>query len=225
MIEQLPRWVWWAGGLLAFAAGLMNVVGLLSFGGEAVTHLTGTTTLFAGHVSHARWQSALHLAAIFGAFFAGAVASGWLIRNEHLKLGRRYTVALLLETGLVLAALAAFLHRNPAAYYLLAGAVGLQNAMASTYSGAVIRTSHVTGMVTDLGIYLGHALRGLPVHRKRLAVSLLVTSTFLAGGLVGGLGLRWAGEWILLLPAAIALALALAHEGWRRSHRGSGGRR
>ncbi|GIX37589.1 MAG: hypothetical protein KatS3mg128_0375 [Silanimonas sp.] len=129
MIEQLPRWVWWAGGLLAFSAGLMNVVGLLSFGTEAVTHLTGTTTLFAGHVSHARWQAALHMAAIFGAFFTGAVASGWLIRNEHLQLGHRYTAALLLETGLALAALAAFLQHQPAGYYLLASAVGLQNAM------------------------------------------------------------------------------------------------
>ncbi len=218
MIDQLPRWVWWAGGLLAFAAGLMNVVGLLAFGREAVTHLTGTTTLFAGHVAYGRWPAALHLAAIFAAFFAGTVASGWLIRDQHLRLGRRYTLALLAEAVLILAAMAAFLEGMPAAYYLLAAAVGLQNAMASTYSGAVVRTSHVTGMVTDLGIYLGHALLGLPVQRKRVAVSLLVIGGFLAGGLCGGLGLRVVGTWILVLPALVATALAVAHEVARRRH-------
>ncbi|GIX37590.1 MAG: hypothetical protein KatS3mg127_0829 [Silanimonas sp.] len=84
-------------------------------------------------------------------------------------------------------------------------------------------------MVTDIGIYLDHALRGLPIQRKRLAisllVSLLVTSAFLGGGLVGGLGLRGIGEWILLLPAAIVAALAMAHEAWRRGHRQLGYRR
>ena len=216
MIDPLPRWVWWAGGMLAFAAGLMNVVGLLSFGREAVTHLTGTTTLFAGHITHGRWAAATHVAAIFAAFFAGTVASGWLIRDQHLKLGRRYTWALAGESVLILAATAALLSEAALGYYLLAAAVGLQNAMATTYSVATIRTSHVTGMVTDLGIFLGHALRGLPVPRKRVAISLLVVGGFLAGGVCGGLGLQAVGAWILLVPAAIALGLAVAHETTRR---------
>ena len=108
MIDQLPRWVWVAGGALSFAAGLMNAVGLLAFGGEAVTHLTGTTTLIAGHVGFGRWDSALHLLGILAAFCAGAVFSGWLIRDQHLKLGRRYSVALWIEALLILAATQAF---------------------------------------------------------------------------------------------------------------------
>lgn len=129
VLDQLPRWVWVAGGALSFAAGLMNAVGLLAFGAEAVTHLTGTTTLIAGHLGFGRWDSALHLLGILGAFCLGAVFSGWLIRDEHLRLGRRYTVALGIEALLVLAATQAFFWREPAAYYLLASAVGLQNAM------------------------------------------------------------------------------------------------
>jgi len=214
VIDQLPRWVWIAGGALSFAAGLMNAVGLLAFGGEAVTHLTGTTTLIAGHSGFARWDSALHLLGILAAFLAGAVVSGWLIRDQHLQLGRRYSVALWIETLLVLAATQAFLSSEPVAYYLLAAAVGLQNAMATTFSGAVMRTSHVTGMFTDLAIYVGHALRGLPVAKKRIAVCVLVIGGFLGGGLVGALGMRYLGPIILLLAAAIAAGLALAHA-WR----------
>ena len=211
MIDQLPRWVWVAGGALSFAAGLMNAVGLLAFGAEAVTHLTGTTTLIAGHVGFGRWDSALHLFGIVAAFCAGAVFSGWLIRDEHLRLGRRYSVALWIEALLILAATQAFLWRDATAYYLLAGAVGLQNAMATTFSGAVMRTSHLSGMFTDLAIYLGHALRGLPVSKKRIAVCLLVIGGFSGGGLVGALGLRWLGPGILLVASAIAAGLAIAH--------------
>ncbi|MCZ8165332.1 YoaK family protein [Silanimonas sp.] len=211
MIDQLPRWVWVAGGALSFAAGLMNAVGLLAFGAEAVTHLTGTTTLIAGHLGFGRWDSALHLLGILGAFCLGAVFSGWLIRDEHLRLGRRYTVALGIEALLVLAATQAFFWREPAAYYLLASAVGLQNAMATTFSGAVMRTSHLSGMFTDLAIYLGHALRGLPVAKKRIAVCLLVIGGFSSGALVGAWGMRSIGPAVLLVAAAIATGLAIAH--------------
>ena len=214
MIDQLPRWVWIAGGALSFAAGLMNAVGLLAFGGEAVTHFTGTATLISGHVGFAQWSSALHLLGILAAFLLGAVVSGWLIRDQQLQLGRRYSVALWIETLLVLAATQAFLWREPTAYYLLAAAVGLQNAMATTFSGAVMRTSHLTGMFTDLAIYVGHAIRGLPVAKKRIAVCVLVIGGFTFGGLVGALGMRYLGPSILLLAAAIAAGLALAHA-WR----------
>lgn len=220
MIDQLPRWVWVAGGALSFAAGLMNAVGLLAFGAEAVTHLTGTTTLIAGHVGFGRWDSALHLLGILAAFCAGAVFSGWLIRDQHLQLGRRYSVALWIEALLILAATQAFLWREPAAYYLLATAVGLQNAMATTFSGAVMRTSHLSGMFTDLAIYLGHALRGLPVAKKRIAVCLLVIGGFSGGALVGALGMRWIGPAVLLVGAAITAGLAIAHT--LRPTRGAG---
>ena len=216
MIEQLPRWMWVAGGLLSFSAGLMNAVGLLDFGGEAVTHLTGTTSLIAGHIGFSRWQSALHLLAILGAFCAGAVFSGWLIRDEHLSLGRRYGVALWVATVLLVAAVWAFKHREPSAYYLLAAAVGLQNAMASTFSGTVLRTSHVTGMFTDLSIGLGHWLRGQRVAKKRIALSALVISGFFSGALLGAVGMRIVGSNVLLISATIAAGLAFAHHIWWR---------
>jgi uncharacterized membrane protein YoaK (UPF0700 family) len=218
MIERLPSWVWVAGGLLSFSAGLMNAVGLLAFGGEAVTHLTGTTTLISGHLGFSRWGSALHLLAILGAFCAGAVFSGWLIRDQHLSLGRRYSVALWVTASLILIATWGFDQHGPWSYYFLAAAVGLQNAMASTYSGAVLRTSHVTGMFTDLSIGLGHWLRGLPVAKKRMTLSALVISGFFSGGLMGALGMRFIGPSVLLLAFAISAGLSIAHH-WALRHR------
>lgn len=85
--------------------------------------------------------------------------------------------------------------------YAAACACGLQNAMVSTYSGTVIRTTHVSGMFTDLGIFLGHALRGVPVDVRRLRLCGVVICGFLCGGIVGAATFRAYGYSSLLLPA------------------------
>jgi hypothetical protein len=68
---------------------------------------------------------------------------------------------------------------NDFGMYLAACACGLQNAMISTYSGAVVRTTHLSGMFTNLGIFL----RGLPVDARRLSLCVTVVSGFLCGRL------------------------------------------
>ena len=211
MSTPLPREAWVAGGALSFAAGLMNAVGLLAFGNEAVTHLTGTTSLIAGHLAFGRFDRVLHLGSILVAFCAGAAFSGGLIDDGQPpgKLSVAYGKGLGLETLLVLAAAQAFAWQAPVAYALLAAAVGLQNGMATLFTGAVMRTSHLTGMFTDLAIDLGRRWAGRPVARQRLAICLLVISGFLAGGLVGAFGMKWMGTPILGLAATITGALAV----------------
>jgi uncharacterized membrane protein YoaK (UPF0700 family) len=50
-------------------------------------------------------------------------------------------------------------HRAYHSIYMLSIACGMQNAMTTRYSGAVVRTTHLTGMVTDVGLLLGHMAR------------------------------------------------------------------
>ena len=95
---------------------------------------------------------ALHALCILAAFFLGCLASGAIIRQSSLRLGRRYGVALTVEAGLLLLA-GLFLRREAnVGDYLAAMACGLQNAMVTTYSGSARRTTHITGMVTDLAL-------------------------------------------------------------------------
>ncbi len=62
-----------------------------------------------------------------------------------------------------------FLSRGVAIGQLAASAAcGLQNAMATTYSGAIVRSTHLTGIFTDLGLMLGGKLRGNPVDKRKL---------------------------------------------------------
>ena len=211
MISKLPRWVWAGAWALAFIAGIINVVGLLGFEHQAVTHLTGTTSMLAAALASLDGAAALHFAAIVGSFVAGTVLSGFLIQDSTLQLGRRYGIALLLESILLCVAVPLFQRNSIFGIYSASCACGLQNAMVSTYSGAVVRTTHISGMFTDLGIFLGHTLRGLPVDLRRLRLCLLIITGFLVGGIVGAVAFQRLSYAALFIPAALTAITSLAY--------------
>lgn len=215
MAERLATWVWVGASALALVAGMVNVVGYLGFEHQAITHLTGTTTLFGAALADGRGTAAGQLAGMALAFVGGAALGGLLIQDSVLRLGRRYGVALAIEAVLLAAAVPLFQRGLFAGPLLAAGAIGLQNAMATTYSGAVVRTSHVSGMFTDLGIMLGHALRGLPVARRRLWLCLVIISSFLGGGVLGALAFGQVQYAALYLPAALTGATGLGYAVYR----------
>lgn len=211
MISKLPRWVWSGAWALAFVAGIVNVVGLLGFEHQAVTHLTGTTSMFAAALAGRDGAAALHLAGIIGSFVAGTVMSGFLIQDSTLRLGRRYGVALFLESLLLCGAVPLLKHNSILGVYFASCACGLQNAMVSTYSGAVVRTTHLSGMFTDLGIFLGHALRGLPVDWLRVRLCFLIISGFLCGGVAGTVAFHRLSYAALFIPGGLTAITSLTY--------------
>ena len=211
MISKLPRWVWTGAWILAFIAGIVNVVGLLGFEHQAITHLTGNTSLLAASLATFDLSAALHFAALIGAFVTGTVLSGFLIQDSTLQLGRRYGVALLLVSLLLFVAVPLLKYKSAYGMYAAACACGLQNAMVSTYSGAVVRTTHLSGMFTDLGIFLGHALRGLPVDMRRVWLCFLVISGFLCGGVAGTFAFQSFGYSALIFPASLTAIVSISY--------------
>jgi uncharacterized membrane protein YoaK (UPF0700 family) len=218
MISKLPRWVWAGAWALACVAGMVNVVGLLGFEHQAITHLTGTTSMLGAAVAALDGRAALHFAAAIGSFVAGTTISGFIIQDSALQLGRRYGVALLLASVLLCLAVPLLKHDSVFGLYAASCACGLQNAMVSTYSGAVVRTTHVSGMFTDLGISLGHALRGLPVDAKRLRLCVTIISAFLCGGIAGAAAFHRLGYFALLIPGGLMAVTGLAYSLYRVRH-------
>lgn len=213
---QLPRWVWVGAGSLAFVAGMVNVVGYLGFEHQAITHLTGTTSLLGAAIVEGNARATSHLLGMLLAFVAGACASGLIIQDSTLQLGRRYGVALSIEAALLAAAVPLFERQQIAGALLAAAACGLQNAMASTYSGSLIRTSHVTGLFTDLGIAIGHALRGMQVARRRLALCVLVICSFFVGGVAGAWLYSLFAYRTLYVPALLTSSVGVAYALYRQ---------
>ncbi|WP_334178705.1 YoaK family protein [Pseudoxanthomonas sp.] len=200
---HLPRWVWIGAVTLACVAGMVNVIGYLGFEHQAVSHLTGTTSLLGAAIAQGNLRAVIHLWGVLIAFCLGAMLSGLIIQDQTLKLGRRYGVVLALEAALLLAAIPLFKQEQIWGALLAAVACGLQNAMVTTYSGAAVRTTHLSGMFTDLGIGLGHLLRGMPLPVRRLTLSGLIISGFLGGGVLGAWLYRQFGYDALMAPALL----------------------
>jgi uncharacterized membrane protein YoaK (UPF0700 family) len=216
MISRLPKWVWLGGGLLAFCAGTINVIALLGFAHKAATHITGIVSLFSIGFMEGKSEETAQTLTMLISFFMGAVISGLIIRDGHLRMGRRYGGALSIESIMLLLATYGFVHRHVWGEYFACMAAGLQNAMASTYSGTIVRTTHLTGILTDLGGLFGNRLVGVPVDNRRVKLLSGILFSFLSGGLFGVYCYQKLEAWAMLVPAGIIGLCALAYEVLRR---------
>jgi hypothetical protein len=97
--------------------------------------------------------------------------------------------------------------------YLVSFGTGLQNGMCTTFSGAVLRTTHMTGILTDIGILIGHAIFH-PRTRKRLWKLKIFVPLYVAfgsGGFTGWYAYQLLKEAALLLACLVVGALAVGH--------------
>lgn len=160
------------------------------------------------------------------AFLVGAACTAMLVnwgRRRHLR--SEYTFPLLLEAALLVtfSLMGTSLYRPKWLFIsfvtlLLCFTMGLQNAIITKISHAEIRTTHVTGIVTDIGIELGKLFYwnrsanqpdGLMVLADRQKLKLLsaLIGIFFLGGLLGALGFRYVGFMFFLPLAALLLVL------------------
>lgn len=219
MINKLPRWVEIGGFFLAFIAGSVNAIALVGFNHQGVSHLTGSSSLLSVELAGGNFAAVAHIFFILLSFVIGAAASGFVIGNESLKLGRRYSAALLAEAVLLLLAMSLLNRGSNLGHYLASAACGLQNAMTSTFSGAVVRTTHVTGLFTDLGITLGLWFRGQRADKRRVILYGTLIAGFILGGVFGALCFDSLRFYALAAPAGIAALMALAYLVYRRKAR------
>lgn len=208
-MSKIHNWVLAGAIFLSFSAGYINAIGILHQ--TPLTHMTGNVSQVAVNLETGQFGRSLHFGLLLVAFFIGSVVSGFVIQDSVLKLGRRYGVIFLFE-GLCLFSAVPFLNRgNNLGYYLAAFAIGMQNAMATTYSGALVRTSHLTGLINDFGIAVGHVIRGLPIDWRRFKLYAFILSGFLIGGAVGVAMFNRYGFYAFFLPATLMVIQAFLY--------------
>lgn len=219
MITKLPRWVEYGAFVLALTAGSINAVGLLGFTHQAISHISGTATLLGAGVIQGTFSDTLHLTGILISFLLGAALSGALLSGESLRLGRHYETLLAIEGSLLLVAIPVLQAGSPIGHDIASFACGLQNALVTTYSGAVVRTTHLTGIFTDLGIMLGGICKGRPLDRRKTLLFLIIASGFIVGGAVGAWLFARLAFSSLAVPAIICFALAIGYRRYYHRHR------
>jgi len=209
MVGKLPIWISIGGVMLSFIAGFVNALGFLN--AHALTHMTGLVTQLAISTAQNDWVHVFYFGGIVVSFFAGSVISGFIIQQSTLRFGRRYGIAMLLESLLLFISVPLLLRGNEPGYYLAAMASGLQNAMATTFSGAIIRTTHLTGFINDFGVAIGHLLRGDKIDRLRFTLYGAVTSGFFLGAVAGTLLAARIGLTVMLIPASLVGLMGVAY--------------
>lgn len=211
---------------LAFIAGAANAGGFLAVQ-QYTSHMTGILSSVADNLVLGKIDLALGGLGGLLSFVAGAITSTLLINFSRRRLLHgQFALPLMLEAMLLLCfgVLGARLMEVPGLFVpltvmLLCFIMGLQNAIITKLSNSQIRTTHITGMVTDIGIELGRALyvnrndrSGLtPVraNRERLRLNLLLVGCFFAGGVGGAYGFKYFGFLSTVPLAALLLTLAI----------------
>lgn len=210
-IQHLPRWILVAAFLLAMNAGMINVLGLFSLLHQSVSHMTGNVSLLAEALIQGDYHHVIYLLLVVLFYVLGSSYSGFILGKSQLQLNQRYGLPMSLVAIFIV--LCWFFLPDYPRYALLwaSAAMGMQNAMVSHYKGAIIRTTHLSGVLTDLGLAIGYRIKGLDVERKRVLLHLMILFGFLAGGIIASLIYPHFNLQSFLLPAALSSVLALVY--------------
>ncbi|WPB56838.1 YoaK family protein [Xylophilus sp. GOD-11R] len=217
----------WLGLVLAFNAGAVNAGGILVVG-MYTSHMTGFASQVADSMVLGRGSMLLSALGALLSFLVGAACTGLLVSwaRQH-RLRSAFALPLLLEAALLLPfGLMGAITLNwntpfavPPTVLLLAFIMGLQNALGTQASGGRVRSTHMTGNITDLGIELGKLFyrnrQDLPpaaqvrADRNRMRMYGGLLSAFIGGGLFGAAGFHYVGFFWVVPLASLLLALAL----------------
>lgn len=155
-VFHVPNIVYVGGTLLAFCAGMVNAVSFKSLS-RLVSHKTGSLSKVGLGMHDSDVADGFDAALLVISFVLGSTVCGMLIGKNTIHFGLAlYDFCLFGISGLLITT--TLLDDERLAALMAAGACGLQNGMATMWGGAVVRTTHVTGLVTDVGLLMGRLL-------------------------------------------------------------------
>ncbi|MFP5323547.1 MAG: YoaK family protein [Gammaproteobacteria bacterium] len=234
-LQRTPQADLKLGTVLDFVAGATNAGGFLAVG-KYTSHMTGILSSLTDNLVLGQFALVGAGVASVLAFLLGAMSTAWIVNwGMRLQLRSAYGLPLLIEAALLLifglfGAAMSLWHTLflPVTVVLLCYIMGLQNAVITKISQARIRTTHLTGLITDLGIELGKLLyvnrhpdmAPVQADRKRLKVHTQLVASFLVGGVAGALGFKYLGYISTVPLAALLLLLVLRPllDDWHRLH-------
>jgi uncharacterized membrane protein YoaK (UPF0700 family) len=212
------------GAYMAFVAGAVNAGGFLAIA-RYTSHMSGIISAIGDDFALNDLISVIGGTTLLLSFLFGAATTAIIVNWGHRReIHSEFALPLLLEAvlllifGLVGANLNVYSPLTvPAIALLLCFVMGLQNAIVTKASRAEIRTTHMTGVITDMGIELGKLLywnrssvggeKGLvKANRDKLKTHLFIFVMFLTGGIIGAVSFKQVG-YISVVPLSFSLFL------------------
>lgn len=205
--RAMEHWVIAGGCALTFLSAAANAGFLIELG-TSISHLTGDVTKVAVELTqgnHRITRMALHLLWATVGFLLGASVAGYAIHHPNLEISRPYGRAVI-AIGLCMLIAHGFLHTQPLISVTLASfACGFQNALATHYRGMILRTTHITGLLTDLGTNIGMRLKGHSIASWKILIPILLVCHFFLGSVLGAILVQQFPRTFLLYVASLYL--------------------
>lgn len=209
--------------LLGVTAGFVNAAGFFGFS-VLTTNVTGHAALFAERIAMQDWKTARVVALWMFLFLFGAFVSGLIVSRIGKNQRFSYVIPILIEMAILFAvATLGYKYDNSlVAKEIFAGsllfAMGLQNSLVSMVSGSVVRTTHLTGTFTDLGIELAqlfqHAKEENLALKQRIKLRTVIIFFFMSGALSGAYLFHYYHFYAFFIPVII-LFYALLYDVFR----------
>jgi len=220
------------GAYMAFVAGAVNAGGFLAIA-RYTSHMSGIISAIGDDLALNDFISVLGGISLLLSFLSGAATTAIIVNWGHRrKIHSEFALPLLVEAvlllifGLVGANLNMYLPLTvPVIALLLCFVMGLQNAIVTKVSRAEIRTTHMTGVITDIGIELGKLIYWnksqeangnayVRANREKLKTYLFIFGMFLIGGIIGALSFKKVG-YISVIPLSLSLILIAGFQIYR----------
>ncbi|MCC7050810.1 MAG: DUF1275 domain-containing protein [Bacteroidia bacterium] len=201
--------------LLSFVAGMVNVAGFLAVQ-RLTTNVTGHFAFFVDEVFKLNFKQSITYFLFIFFFFLGSFVSGFLIELIN-KINHRYVyiIPTLIECCILVVVAffgTFFINYYPEELaYLLLFAMGLQNSLVTSISSARVRTTHLTGLFTDLGIELSQLLFYKQTEQKSKLIAsvklrIVIITSFFIGGVICGIFYSTLQLKILFIATLVLLA-------------------
>lgn len=208
--------------VLSFTAGIVNVVGVFHLG-VLTTNITGHFAFFSEELAQGKYVTAFIFFLYIIFFFLGAFVSSFLVELlSKSKPEVAHTPPLLIELFIFLTIgfsefyTSFFLLNENSIAFLLLFAMGLQNSLVSKISHSVVRTTHLTGLFTDLGIELSQLFfyrtqDQTTTLKQNIFLKLIIVFTFFLGCILGGWLYQFYGISSIML-ASLCIILVLMYD-------------
>lgn len=216
------NYIVFGGSILSLCAGFVNVI-YMNHVLLTVSHNTGVTSRMAINLGKLNISEAGFGALVLFFFFLGSTTVGYFQKKSKFYYSRKYGFFLMGESLMLILAVYLFHVENVTIPCFIASySMGLQNGLFTNFSGAVVRTTHVTGLLTDVGLIIGHRLRGIEKSSDiwRLKVMIPLFIGFVSGGILSQICYTMWTFYSLAIPIFIYFIGGLIWSVWRLSYQG-----
>jgi uncharacterized membrane protein YoaK (UPF0700 family) len=198
------------GCFMSFNAGFVNIISITKTG-TTVTHCTGTNSKLGKSLAEFNTHLIIFCLFLILSFICGGLVVGFFIRKQVFHFNRKYGFFFLAEAlCFLIFEFCLEFEMNEIGCIFGSFGSGIQNALLTNLSGAVVRTTHVTGLSTDIGLFLGLYLRGRGANEVwRLKVFIPILICFCLGSLFGTIAYTKFNHHALLIPIFLIFTSAL----------------